>query len=269
MLANYVDYLIENPDCKLAWESIATIKTNYPDTLDMVSYNYTNHHIYKNAYFESFQSNKLKLIQALYNTPLKMMDAACRILKFQISRFVDYPQIIDSNKPIPINREAIDDLFHVAKMALTPDTATKLSHELLEAFEIITEPHWRHEQIETVLPTINAVINDIMEAAQALPIDIQGIIAQALNTDMDGKFNGNTDYLSSAADALMNCDQAPIKRQLAENALKPLTTEQALVHFKDRPNALAAVYKLTGDPELIRHMNNRARHASISHDLGL
>ncbi len=67
----------------------------------------------------------------------------------------------------------------------------------------------------------------------------------------------------------MNCDQAPIKRQLAENALRLLTTEQALAHFKDRPDALAAVYKLTGNPELIRHMSNRARHVSISHDLGL
>jgi hypothetical protein len=240
-----------------------------PSTLDTLAGAYTSQAIYRDRRMHTEDPQQMVVLNAIYRTPEIIMSSAGLRLKYHIERLFEYHTIIEAGGEIPLDHEKLEDIATFIKTAMNENTLQILREELKEAFETLCLPHWRHAQIQESFEHITPVLNTILEKLTELDIEWRSLVTHALDLDDDGNNLGEQDYLQAAATALTRSHEAPFKRYLAESALKPLSTEQVLNHFKQRPDILAEIYKLTDNADLIVHMNHQARHASISHDLGM
>lgn len=270
---NYITDLIDQmfilKDSSSVLKAIEVMGRLYPFSLEVLGVSYTSNHIYKGVQFDTQDPHKMNLVHAIYKTDESLMRHALRSLKFNISRMHEYHRFLDDGEAIPFTQSDLNDLITLMRISLNDKTLPIALEALHEAFEEITHPHWRHEQIQASIHAIEPILFAIIDQLESLSIDCKAIITRAFNTNESGEYNGKTDYLDSAADALLDSHQAPVRKMLAMSAIKPLSTEEILRHYSHRPDVMVAIYKLTDNAELINHMNNQARHASISYDLGI
>lgn len=268
-MTDLIDQIFIKKDSPEIIKAIEVMGRLNPFSSEVLAVSYSSNHIYKAVPFDTQDPHKMNIIRAIYTTNDSLMRHALRGLKFNISRLLEYYRFLDDGKAIPFTQSDLSGLITLIRLSLTADTLPLLTEALQEAFEEITQPYWRHEQIQASLHAVEPVLSAIIEQVEALDIGLKAIITRAFNTDESGEYNGKTDFMDSAADALLNCHHAPIKRMLATSIIKPLSTEEIVKTFNHRPEVIAEIYKITNNHELIEHMNNWARHASISHDLGL
>jgi hypothetical protein len=268
-MTELIEVILQQKNSPAVLSALSVMGRLHPYSLEMVTSAYTNQIMYKGLRLHTEDPAQMALLRVIYPSDDEMLNGAARQLKFKISHLREEYINLERGEAISFSRDYLNDLTTLISLSLNDDNRKKFSFELQEAFEDLFLSNWRYERIQATLPHVTPMLNTILEQLDAVGVDWKSIITRAFNTNPQGQYNGKTDYLDSAADALLDRAEAPFKRYLAESALKPLSTEQVLLHFRHRPDVLAEIYKITENHDLIVHMNNQARHASISHDLGL
>jgi hypothetical protein len=268
-LTELIEVMLQQKNSPAVLSIIATMGRLHPYSLEMLSSAYTNQIMYKASRMYTEDPDRMALLRVIYPNDDEMLNCATRQLKYKISNLREEFINLEKGESLSFSREYLNDLITLISLSLNDGNKEKLSNELREAFEDLFLSNWRYERVQATLHQVTPMLNTVLEQLDTLGVDWQSIITHAFNINEQGQHNGKTDYLDSAADALLDCAEAPFKRYMAESAIKPLSTEQVLHHFRHRPDVLAEIYKITENHELIVHMNNQARHASISHDLGL
>lgn len=268
-LTELIEVILKQKNSPEVLSALSVMGRLHPFSLEMVANAYTNQIMYKGLRLYTEDPDQMALLRVIYPKDDELLNSAARQLKFKISHLREEFIDLERGNGVSFSQGHLNDLIHIIKISLNNDNKRKFVHEIQESFEDLFLSTWRHDRIQATLHQVTPVLNLIINQLEDAGIDCRSIITRAFNTNDDGQYNGKTDYIESAADALLNSEEAPFKRYLAECAIKPMSTDEVLHHFKQRPDILAEIYKFTGNEALIVHMDHQARHASISHDLGL
>lgn len=268
-LTELIEIILQQKNSPAVLSTLAMMGRLHPYSLELISSSFTNQIMYKGLRLHTEDPEQMALLRVIYPNNDEMLNGATRQLKYKISHLREEYISLEVGESLSFKPEYLNDLTALIGLSLNESNREKFNNEIQEAFEDLFLSNWRHERIQATLDQVTPMLNNVIEKLAALDVDWQAIITRVFNTTELGDYNGKKDYLLSAGEALLNSHDAAFRRYFAESALKPLGTEQVLHHFKQRPDILAEIYKITDNAELIAHMDHQSRHASISHDLGL
>jgi hypothetical protein len=254
--------LYRKPDHADALEGLALIKRLKADEFNRVSSAYLSEHIAQGHELITQDERKLALINTLFSDSNDLMTYASTSLHKTMENLPSEPALRHPDRYLKNFKEKIDISISWIKKSLNSETEKEFISQIDHMFFMIMQDDWRQEDNAQLIDQILDYLCEQLDQLQA-PWKIP------LEKALCRRHRGVYDPVYAAGLSLLKSTKHIVMKTLSHKILSELDAKELAEKFAAKKSVLVEIYKHTGNADLIAHMDNKHKHASISHDLGI